>query len=162
MVRKLVLFGLGRAGHAGQLLVQPKVVLQRDRRERLVFFADRDVLLGLDRLVQSLGVAAPVEDAAGELVDDQHFAVFDDVLDIVVVERLGAQSLSEMVDEAAVDVLVEVVDIERLFDLGDARLGDRHGALFLVDLVVLARLEAGHDPSENRGRCWRPSRARPR
>ena len=45
-------FGLGCAGHAAQLLVEPEVILEGDRRQRLVFFADADAFLGLDRLVQ--------------------------------------------------------------------------------------------------------------
>ncbi len=145
---ELVFFGLGRAGHAGQLLVEAEVVLQRDRGQGLVLLADRDLLLGLDRLVQALRVAAPVEDAPGELVDDQHLAVLDHVLDVLVVQRLGAQRLDQVVDERAVGVLVEIVDVERLLDLGHARLGDGHGALLLVDLVVVAGLEARHDARE--------------
>ena len=66
-----------------------------------VWFSSRigTLLLGLDRLVQALGVAAALEDAAGELVDDHHLAVLDHVLDVLVVERLGAQRLDEVVDE---------------------------------------------------------------
>ena len=45
--------GLGRAGHAGQLLVHAEVVLQRDRGERLGLALDLHALLGLDRLVQA-------------------------------------------------------------------------------------------------------------
>ena len=106
------------------------------------------MLLGLDGLVQALGVAASLEDAARELVDDEHLAVLDHVLDVLGVEGLGAQSLHQVVDQRAVGLLVEVVDVERLLDLGDALLGDGHRALLLVDLVVGARLEARHDARE--------------
>ena len=64
------------------------------------------------------------------------------------VQGLGAQRLDEVVDQAAVGVLVEVVDVEGRLDLGDALLGDGHGALLLVDLVVLAGDEARHDARE--------------
>ena len=143
---ELVLLGLGRTGHAGELLVEAEVVLQRDRGQGLVLFADGHALLGLDRLMQALGVAAPLEDAPRELVDDQHLAVLHHVLDVLVVERLGAQRLHEMVDE--LPVLVEVVDVERLLDLGHAGLGDGRGALLLVDLVVFARTKPGDDARE--------------
>ena len=39
-----------------------------------------DALLGLDRLVQALVVAAAVQHAAGVLVDDQDLALDDDVV----------------------------------------------------------------------------------
>ena len=145
---ELVLLGLGRTGHAREDLVHAEVVLEGDRRERLVLLADRHLLLGLDRLVQALRVAPAVEDPAGELVDDEHLAALDDVLDVLAVESLGAQRLDEVVDEPAVRVLVEVVDVERALDLGDAALGDGDGTLLLVDLVILAGDESRDDARE--------------
>jgi hypothetical protein len=50
--------GLGRTGHARELVVEAEVVLQRDRGESLVLVLDLDILLGLDRLVHALVVAA--------------------------------------------------------------------------------------------------------
>ena len=50
---------------------------------------DRHALLRLDRLVQALAPAATLHDAAGELVDDLHLAVLDDVVDVLLVERLA-------------------------------------------------------------------------
>ncbi len=43
--------GLRRAGHARELVVEPEVVLQGDRRDRLVLGLDLDVFLGLDGLM---------------------------------------------------------------------------------------------------------------
>ena len=81
--------GLRRTGHAGELVVEAEVVLQGDRGEGLVLLLDLDAFLGLDRLVHALVVAAAVQDAAGELVDDQHLAVVDDVVLVPLVELLG-------------------------------------------------------------------------
>ncbi len=53
--------GVGGAGHAAELLVEPEEVLERDGRERAVLVLDPDVLLRLDRLVQPVGPAAPGE-----------------------------------------------------------------------------------------------------
>ncbi len=85
--------GLGRTGHARQLVVQAEVVLQRDRGERLVLGLDLDAFLGLDRLVHALVVAAARQDAAGELVDDDDLAVADDVVLVLGVEFLGLMAL---------------------------------------------------------------------
>ena len=54
------LLGLGRGGacHAGELAVEAEVVLEGNGREGAVLFLHVDVLLGLDRLMQTLGVAA--------------------------------------------------------------------------------------------------------
>ena len=91
---ELLLLGLRGAGHAGELLVEAEVVLQRDRRERLTCSSwMRDALLRLDRLVQALRPAAAFHDPAGELVDDLHLAVLDDVVDVALEERLRLQRL---------------------------------------------------------------------
>ena len=134
--------GEGRAGHARELVVHAEVVLQRDRREGLVLLLDAHALLRLDRLVEALRPAAAVEDAAGELVDDLDLAVDDGVVDVALVERLGAQGLDQVVDERAVLGLVEVVDAEELLGLGDAALGDRDRLVLLVELVVVLGDEA--------------------
>ena len=64
-----------RAGHAGELVVHAEIVLEGDRGQRLVLRLDRDVLLGLERLVQAFRIAAAGHHAAGELVDDDDLAV---------------------------------------------------------------------------------------
>ena len=69
-----------RAGHARELGIEAEVVLEGDRGEGLVFLLDVDPLLGLERLVQPLGVAPALHHAPGELVDDDHPSVLDDVV----------------------------------------------------------------------------------
>ena len=83
-VEQFVGFGQRRAGHAGELLVHPEIVLEGDRGQRLVFRLDLDVLLGFQRLVQAFGIAAALHHAAGELVDDDDFVVADDVVLVAV------------------------------------------------------------------------------
>ena len=93
--------GVGRAGHAGELLVLAEVVLEGDGRERLVLALDLDLLLGLDRLVQAVAPAAARHQAAGELVDDDDLAVLHHVVDVALEERVRAQRLVDVVLERA-------------------------------------------------------------
>jgi hypothetical protein len=59
----------------GQLVVQPEVVLERDRGESHRLALDAQALLGLDRLVGSPSDhARPGILTAGELVDDDDLA----------------------------------------------------------------------------------------
>ena len=120
---ELLLLGLRRTGHAGELLVEPEVVLERDRRERDVLLADAYALFRLDRLVETLAPAAPLHDPAGELVDDLDLAVLDDVVDVALVQRLGLERLDQVVDEQDVAGVVEVVDPERPLEGLYRRLG---------------------------------------
>ena len=103
LVDLVELRGLGhrRSGHAGELLVEAEVVLQRDGGEGLVLLADRHALLGLDRLVQTVVVAATGEHAAGVLVDDEHLAVHDDVLLVVAEQLLGLDGVVQERDQRA-------------------------------------------------------------
>ena len=145
---ELRVLGHGGTGHAGELVVEAEVVLQRDGGQRLVLLAHEHVLFGLERLVQALGVAASLHDAAGELVDDLHLAVHDDVVHVAVEEELGLQRLLQVVRQLARRVGVDVLDAEHDLDLLKAALRGVDGALGLVHVEVDALFEAGHDPGE--------------
>ncbi len=120
-LHELVRLGERRAGHARELVVHAEVVLERDRRERLVLLLDAHALLGLDRLVQAFRPAPALEDAPGELVDDLDLAVDHRVVDVALVQRLRLQRLDQVVDEVTVLGPVQVVDPEEPLGLGDAR-----------------------------------------
>ena len=74
--------------------------------------------------------------AAGELVHDDDLAVFHHVLAIIEVEHVRAQALLHVVIDFDHGRVVEVLDIEQLFDLGHALLGERHAAVLFIDGVV--------------------------
>ncbi len=90
---ELRLFGLRGAGHARQLVVHPEVVLDGDRGEGLGLALDLHPLLGLHRLVQPVGPATARQHPAGELVHDEHLAVLHQVIDVLLVERVGLEQL---------------------------------------------------------------------
>jgi hypothetical protein len=147
-VGELGRLGLGRARHAGELLVEPEVVLEGDRGPGVALLLDLHALLRLDRLVQAVGPAPALEGATGELVDDLHLAVLDDVFLVALVELLGAQGLLELVHVVHRDQVVHVLDAEDALDLLDALLGGDDRALLLVDLVVDVAGETTHHPGE--------------
>ena len=107
-VHELVGLGGGRAGHAGELLVEPEIVLEGDGGQRLVLGLDLDVLLGLQRLVQAVGVAPALHHATGELVDDDDLAAFDDVVAVAQEELVGLERLVDVVDDRDVLDVVEI------------------------------------------------------
>ncbi len=117
---ELFRLGVRRAGHAGELLVLAEVVLEGDGRERLVLALDLHfrmravVLLGFDRLMQAVAPAAPGHQASGELVDDDDFAVLHHVLHVVVVQRVGAQRLVDVVLDVRVLEVVDVAAVQML------------------------------------------------
>ena len=136
-------FGHRRAGHAGKLGVEPEVVLEGDGGERLVFLLDGRFFLGLDRLVQALGVAPALHHAARELVDDDDLVVFDDVVGIPSKELMGLEGLVDVMQQRHVLDIVEraafdeAAFAQQLLGALDAGIGQADGARLLVLLVVL-------------------------
>ena len=144
-VHELVGFGRGGAGHAGELLVEAEIVLEGDRGERLVLRLDRHMLLGLERLVQSFGIAPARHHAAGELVDDDDLVVLDDVVLVALEQLVGAQPLLHVVHDGDVLGVVELVALEQaggtehLLHVLVALFGERHRALLFVEFVIIGR-----------------------
>ena len=144
---ELVGLGVGGAGHAGELLEQAEVVLERDRGERLVLALDLDPLLRLERLVHAVRPAAAGHQPAGELVDDDHLVVLDDVVAVAEEEVVRAQRLMEVVVEVDVRRLVQARPLgqhprarEQHLRALVPRLGQEHGVVLLVDVEVAGRI----------------------
>src|SRR5947199_8804995 len=135
-VLELDRLGVGRARHATELRVHPEVVLDGDRRERLVLALDPDALLRLHRLVQPVRPAPAGHEPAGELVDDDHLAVLHHVVDVALEERVRLERLGHVVQRVDLARVVEVGDAEEPLALGHALLGERRRAVLLVDRVV--------------------------
>ncbi len=95
-VVKFIRLGLGRAGHASELLVETEVVLDGDRRHRLGLAVDLDPFLGLDGLVEPIAPAATRHLAAGEGIDNDDLVLLDDIFDILLVEAVGLQQLGNV------------------------------------------------------------------
>ena len=144
-VHELFGFGGGGAGHAGEFVVEAEVVLEGDGGQRDVLGLDGHVLLGLEGLVQALRIAPSGHHAAGELVDDDDLAVLDDVVLVALEQLVGAQRLLHVMHDGHVLGIVEVFALqqagrtEHLFKMDIALLGQRAGALLLVELVVFRR-----------------------
>src|SRR3712207_9449052 len=95
----------------------------------------RSTLFPYTTLFRSLVVAPARQHAAGELVDDEHLAVADDVLLVAVVELLGLERVVQEADQRGVGCLVEVLDADLVLDELHALLGDGDRALALLHLV---------------------------
>ena len=79
-------FRFRRSGHAGKLFVHAEIILEGDRGEGLIFALDLDAFFGFDGLVQAIRPAAARHLAPGEFVNDDDFAVFHHVFDVVFIQ----------------------------------------------------------------------------
>ncbi len=116
--------------------VHAEVVLEGDGGEGLVFLADGHAFLGLNGLMKTVGPAAARHETTSELVDDDDFAVFDDVFDVAFVEGVGLDSGLDVVLEVPVFGIGDVTDAEEALDLLPAFVSDGDGTGLFVDYVV--------------------------
>ena len=86
---ELVLLGLGRTGHARELGIHAEVVLEGNRGQRAVFARDLNAFLGLDSLMQTVGIAAAGHEAAGELIDDNDLALAHYIVNVALHHGVG-------------------------------------------------------------------------
>ena len=96
-ILELLLLGGGRSGHARHFSVHPHEVLEGYGGEGLVLPSDANLFLGLDRLVEPIGVSSPEHQPAGELVDDYYLPVLVDVVDIPLEQVMSLESLDDPV-----------------------------------------------------------------
>ena len=132
-------FGVGRAGHAGELAVHAEVVLEGDRRQRLVLALDLHAFLGLHRLVQAVAPAPARHQAAGEFVDDDDFAVLHHVVLVAVVQVVGPQRRIHVVHQRDVGRVVQARAFGQQADLAEQLLGVLVAGFGEVDLVASSR-----------------------
>ncbi len=126
---KLIGFGVGRAGHAANLVVQAEVVLEGDRGQRLVLGLDLHTFFRLNGLVQTIAPAATGHQATGELVHDHDLAVLHHIVLVTVVQVLRTQSGVQVMHQRDVGGVIQA----RPF--GDHAQLRQHGFGFFVTLL---------------------------
>ncbi len=129
-------FRIGGTRHARQLLVHAEIVLEGNGGQRLVFALDLDAFLGLDRLVQAVAPAPTRHDATGKFVDNHHLAVLDDVVDVLLEQRMGFESLIEVMEQLYILWIIEIFNIEQALALGNAFFRQGRGACFFVHGII--------------------------
>ena len=133
-------FRVGRARHAAELAVHAEVVLEGHRGQRLVLALDLHTFLGFHGLVQAVAPAPARHQAAGELIDDDHFAVLHDVMLVTVVEVVGPQRRIDVVHQRDVGRVIQARALsqqaglqEQLLGLFVAGFGEEHLVRLFVD-----------------------------
>ena len=80
----------------------------------MIFVLYWNPFFGFHGLVQTVGVTPSGHEAAGEFIDDDHLALFDDVIHVPLEDVLGLQGRMEVVQDLDVPGIVKVVQIQQL------------------------------------------------
>ncbi|MNS79883.1 hypothetical protein D3C72_1135470 [compost metagenome] len=92
-------FGIRGTGHARQFFIQTEVVLESDRSQRLVLVLNIDAFFRFHSLVQTIRPATALHGTASVFINDDHFAVFHDVIHIAGEQDVSAQCRSNVVHQ---------------------------------------------------------------
>ena len=142
-VQIIYLFKLGRlgvrgTGHARKLVIHAEIILKSNRCQGLILVFDLDGFFGFQCLMQSLAVAASGHQPAGKFINDDDFAVFHDIVDIPLKQRVRLKGLVYMMEQLNIFRIVEVIDLEQFFGSGNAVFGkDCRTGLFIDGIVFV-------------------------
>ena len=142
---KLARLGHGRAGHAAELLVELEEVLKGDGGEGLRLLLDPHSLLRLDRLMEAVGPLPARHQPPGELVDDHHLPLLNDVIHVALVEVVGLEGVVDEMGPLHVARGVEALHPGDLLGAAHARLRQRDRVFLLLDLEVFLGAQLPRD-----------------
>ena len=133
---ELLLLGERSTRHTALLVKFIEEILERDGRKRLGLLLDLDMLLRLNRLVQSVGIPPPRHHTSREFIDDENLIVLDDIIVIPVHQIVGTQRQNDTVLDLQILRIREVRKMEELLHLGDALRREVHDLVLLVHQEV--------------------------
>ena len=104
-----------RTRHAGEFVVHSEKILKCDRSESLILLRDLDALFSLDCLMKAVAPSSAWHHAASELIDNNHLAVFQEVVSIALKQGVRLNRLLDVVDQVHMGGIIEIVYTEKPF-----------------------------------------------
>ena len=96
---EFISFRIGRTGHTGELFIHTEVVLEGNRRKSLVFLLNFNAFFGFNGLMQTVGPTASFHQTTGEFVNDNDFAVLNDIVLVFDKERMSTERCIQIVKQ---------------------------------------------------------------
>ena len=133
---ELLLLGHGGTRHAGELAVKPEIVLEGDGGQGLALPLDLHSLLGLDGLMQTLGIPPAKHEPPGKLIHDDDLVVLHHIINVPLHQASGPDGLIDVVRQGGVFRVGKVLQLECLLRLLHALGGEGHRLGLLVHHIV--------------------------
>ena len=146
---ELIFLRLGCTGHPCQLAIHTEIVLERNRGQRLRLTLDLDPFFGLNRLMQTIRIAAAFHKTACELINDNDFTIAHYIITVTFHERFGPQSRGKAVRQLDILRRIKIADTEDLLNLRHSAVRSRNGLLLLIERVIRPFLESGYSLGHN-------------
>jgi len=120
-------FGDCSTGHAGQFGVQTEVILERYGGHSKALSLYLNALFGLYGLMQSLRVATPEHESAGEIVDYHHLAIFYHIVAVFSEDDVCLECGFHISGHFVVCRIIYVIYAQQFFYLGNAGFQNAYG-----------------------------------
>src|SRR6266852_3457891 len=107
---KLFRFSKRGTSHTCQFFIQTEVVLKGDRGKSVIFTLDLDAFFGLDGLMQTFAIAAPWHLTPSEFVNDDDFAILDDIVLVALEDDLSFDRILHIACQVHIALVVDVTN----------------------------------------------------
>ena len=135
---ELLCLSKGRTGHTTELLIQAEEILEGNSCQRHTLLLNGHAFFRFDRLVEAFVIAVANLEAASVLIDNDHLAIIGHhIVFVTMEERLGAQSLVDMVDTANILRGVQIFYTKEFLYLIDTTICQGHTGVLFIETVVL-------------------------
>ena len=119
-VPELILFGQRRTGTSAFFVKKIKEILESNGCQGLALPLYLNPLLGLDSLVQAVGIAPSRHDAPGKFIHDQHLIVLNHIVLVPEHQVVSPQRQNDIVLDLQILRIGIVVDMEKFLHLFNA------------------------------------------
>ena len=148
-IPELFLLRQSGTGHTGLLAELVEEVLERDSRQSFALPFYLNMLLRLNGLVQTVGVAPARHDTACKLIHDKHFIVLHHIVLVPEHEVIGPQSQNDVVLDLQVLRIRQVLNMEEFLHFLHALLSQVDDLVLLIDDKVPCLLDLlAHDGAD--------------
>ena len=89
--------------------------------------------------METIAVTAAKHETARKFIDNDDFAILDDVILIAVHHEFGTQCLNDEMVQVQVFAIEHVANAEHLFDFSYAGIGRRNGLLLFIHGIIISR-----------------------
>src|SRR5262249_53903766 len=87
--------------------------------------------------------AAARHQSTSEFINDDHFTVFYDVINVALKNRMSLQRLLHMVQGIDLARIIKIVHAQQAFYFGNTRFGQSHRAALFIHRIVALGLDGG-------------------
>ena len=138
-------FGIRCTRHTRKFLIHAEIILEGNRGQSLAFGLNFHALFGLNRLMQTIRPAAAMHHTPRKVINNDNFAVLNDIVLIEFIKRMSLQSLVHVMQIFDIFRVINIIDFQMTFEFLNTRFIQGHALILLVNGIIFIALEERHE-----------------